>query len=76
MSKKDDKYEAIYMLKVAIEAILLPLEQYLSFVYIESLVNCSDRKRNRWKTPKGIFDAIIKLLERLDETFIRHLVIT
>ena len=35
-SKKDDKYEAIYMLKTAIEAILLRLEQYLP-LYTSSL---------------------------------------
>ena len=38
-SKKEDRYEAIYILKVAIEAILLRLEQYLPFVYIESMLN-------------------------------------
>ena len=39
IQQKDDRYEAIYILKVAIEAILLRLEQYLPFVYIESMVN-------------------------------------
>ena len=38
-SKKEDRYKAIYILKVAIEAILLRLEQYLHFVYIESMLN-------------------------------------
>ena len=36
VSKKGDKYEAIYMLKTAIEAILLRLEQYLP-LYTSSL---------------------------------------
>ena len=34
-NKKGDRYEVIYILKVAMEAILLYLEQYLPFVYIE-----------------------------------------
>ena len=68
-SKRDDRYEAIYILKVAIEAILLRLELFALCIHrVYGEFNVVTEKEN--------FHAIIKLFERPDQTLIQHLVIT